>query len=431
MGTEITLNIGGIDLTYSKNERGIDHGSLFQDKDRKRYRSEQTDYDYFDESDEDLIKCEMAFSRSLKEILPRLELLGFTLGTTKLEYEKLLLELEYEISEEELSQKMDYMTFEEFVQFVTQYPIIDLDDKFVSSIGEEGEVKIRGRFNNNGNIKRIPFPSDYEFDSSYSEASYFGNLIAFLHPYSVLRTLAENKDNLDIDVIWHYGLLVENGWAKQEEFISNAKRHEKFCIVTEGRSDARILKHALSLLKPQVEDFFTFINVGHNYPFYGVGDLFNFTKGLVAVDVHNNMVFLFDNDAVGYESYKKCINIRLPNNFCVAILPELDQFRNFPIQEKNQKNISYGDINFSAAAIECYLDLKSVNDEPLVIIKSYVKNIDKYHGSLLHKNKYEEEFLKQTRDSIVSYDIKNIEAVLNALILKCRDIAFVNHKLAL
>ena len=129
MGTEITLNIGGIDLTYSKNERGIDHGSLFQDKDRKRYSSEQIDYDYFDESDEDLIKCEMAFSRSLKEILPRLELLGFTLGTTKLEYEKLLLELEleleYEISEEELSQKIDYMTFEEFVQFVTQYPIID------------------------------------------------------------------------------------------------------------------------------------------------------------------------------------------------------------------------------------------------------------------------------------------------------------------
>lgn len=108
MGTEITLNIGGIDLTYSKNERGIDHGSLFQDKDKKRYSSEQINYDYFDKSDEDLIKCEMAFRRSLREILPRLELLGFTLDTTKLEYKKLL--LEYEVSEEELSQKIDHMT---------------------------------------------------------------------------------------------------------------------------------------------------------------------------------------------------------------------------------------------------------------------------------------------------------------------------------
>jgi hypothetical protein len=429
MGTEIILNIGGINLTYSKNERGIDHGSLFQDKDRKRYRSEQIDYDFFDESDEELEKCEMAFVRSLRDILPRLELLGFTLDTAKLEYEQLL--LEDTILEEESSEKIDYMTFEEFVQFVAQYPIADLDDKLVLDRGEEREEKIRGRFNNNSNIKRIPPISLYcEFDS-YSEVSYFGNLINFLRPYSVLRILAENKDNLDIDVIWHYGLLVGNGWAKREEFISGAKRHEKFHIVTEGISDARILKHALFLLKPDVQDFFTFIDVKHNYPFSGVGNLVNFAKGLVAIDVHNNMVFLFDNDAVGYEAYKKCIEIKLPNNLCATILPELNQFHNFPIQEKDQNHISYGDINHSAAGIECYLDLKSVDGNPLVSMTSYVKNVDRSQGALRYKQKYEEKFLNQSKDSIASYDTKNIEAVLNVLISKCRDIKVVSCQFAL
>ena len=140
------------------------------------------------------------------------------------------------------------------------------------------------------------------------------------------------------------------------------------------------------------------------------------------------MVFLFDNDAVGYESYKKCIDINLPNNFCTTILPERDEFRNFRIQGENQK--SRGDINLSAAAIECYLDLKSVNDGPLVEMKNYVKNVDKWHGSLLCKEKYEKEFLKRDRGSIVSYDTKNIEAVLNTIILKCRNIAVVSRQFA-
>ena len=48
MGTEITLEIGGMGITYSKNHIGIDHGSLFQEPDRKPLRSDQLDYEYFE-----------------------------------------------------------------------------------------------------------------------------------------------------------------------------------------------------------------------------------------------------------------------------------------------------------------------------------------------------------------------------------------------
>ena len=47
MGTEITLDIEDLSVTYAKNCRGIDHGSLFQEQDRKRVESDQINYDYF------------------------------------------------------------------------------------------------------------------------------------------------------------------------------------------------------------------------------------------------------------------------------------------------------------------------------------------------------------------------------------------------
>lgn len=65
LGTEITLEVNGLTLDWSKNSRGNDHGMLFQPKDRKRIRSDQIDYDYFKENDEDPAPMEMGFCRPL------------------------------------------------------------------------------------------------------------------------------------------------------------------------------------------------------------------------------------------------------------------------------------------------------------------------------------------------------------------------------
>lgn len=87
MGTEITLDVGGVSITYSKNHRGIDHGSLFQEVNRKPLRSDGLNYDYFESEDVDPTSAEMAFTRPLKDVVPRLELLGFSLNRVQREYE--------------------------------------------------------------------------------------------------------------------------------------------------------------------------------------------------------------------------------------------------------------------------------------------------------------------------------------------------------
>ena len=82
MGTEISLDIAGLSVDGSKNRRGVDHGFLFQSDDRRRVPWEDDDHD--DESDQSLM--EMAFIRPLRKVLPRLELLGHTLATAKVDY---------------------------------------------------------------------------------------------------------------------------------------------------------------------------------------------------------------------------------------------------------------------------------------------------------------------------------------------------------
>ena len=171
-----------------------------------------------------------------------------------------------------------------------------------------------------------------------------------------MRLLADEGTNNQPTVVWQYGPLVEAGWATEDEFISCAKRTETFLIVTEGSSDVHILQHALNILRPDIADFFRFIDVSESHPFSGTGNLVRFAEGLVKIDVQNQIIFLFDNDAEGLETYRRVANLSLPTNMRAVLLPDLEEFRSFPAQ--GPEGTRNSNINGKAAAIECYLDLK-------------------------------------------------------------------------
>jgi hypothetical protein len=398
---------------------------LFQEKDRKRVRSDQINYEYFEERNEDPASMEMAFCRSLRELVPRLELLGFTLDQAKREYAvRVEAWREEDLDEDEEGRpQRGAMTFEEFCAFATAHPLQDLDDTFVSEVGDAAEAQIRGRFADKIIADRVPRPRDHD-RSTYSERSYFGSLVNFLHPYTVLRILALNEANLDADVVWQFGPLVDAGWAGADEFVPGARRGSTFLVATEGSSDAHILKHALTLLRPEIEDFFRFIDVTERHPFPGTGNLLKFAEGLAKIDVHNQVIFLFDNDAEGFEAYQKILLLRLPPNMQAMMLPELEEFRAFPARGPDGVNIA--DINRRAAAIECYLDLAHESYRPArVIWTNYKKDLDVYHGSLEFKESYMRKFLDQAAGSLStgSYDVTKLRVVLDALVNECSSMA--------
>lgn len=430
MGTEITLDVGGLSLTYSKNARGIDHGSLFQEQDRKKLRSEQIDYDYFPEQGEDYDAMEMALSRPLRDVVPRIELLGFTLDRVKREYEgsaDAWREEKRAIADYEDSEPViDLMSFKEFLEFSTRHPLCSLDDTFISGSDAERETRVQGRFADDAIKNRLLHFSPYD-NHAYSERSYFGNLINVMHPYSILRLLAECPTNLDAEVVWQYGPLVENGWAKEGEFIAGARRTETFLIATEGSSDAHVLRHAFALLWPEIADFFRFIDVSEGHPFSGTGNLLKFAEGLAKIDVHNQVVFLFDNDAEGFGAYQRLSRLSLPPNMRCTLLPELDELRAFPA--RGPEGMHEVDINQRAAAIECYLDLEAGGYPPAKVIwTNYKKELDTYQGALEYKEIYIKEFLKQTRETLSggTYDTKKIKRVLDALVFQCCSITTVD-----
>jgi hypothetical protein len=426
LGTEITLEVNGLPLDWSKNSRGSDHGMLFQPKDRKRIRSDHIDYDYFKENNEDPAAMEIGFSRPLREVVPRLELLGFTLERAEIEYLRraaIWHEEQQGMTDDPDEPVPDAISFSQFRAFATAHPLQSLDNTFISSVDSESDKLVQGRFRDEEVIRRLPVYSEND-SSAYSELSYFAGLVGFLHPYAVLRVLAENQLNLDADVVWQYGPLVDNGWAKESEFTPEARRTQTFLIATEGSSDAHILKHAFALLRPEVEDFFRFIDVSERHPFPGTGNLLKFAEGLAKIDVHNQIIFLFDNDAEGFEVYKRLTKLTLPTNMRGMMLPELEQFRCFPAQ--GPEGVTSTDINRRAAAIECYLDLKIGDYPPATVIwTNYKPELGIYHGALQYKESYAKAFLKQTSETLGadSYDVGKLRTVLNVLISECSSMA--------
>ena len=428
MGTEITLDVGGMCLDYSKNSRGFDHGALFQKADRKRLHSEQINYDYFDNpEDPELREMEMSFSKSLANVLPRLELLGHGLGRIEDEYNRtadLCRDERRSLDDNTLDSLPEIMSFAEFSEYIVASPISALDDTVISSVNDESDHLVMGRFSDEKVKRRIPRYSRGNFFSSYSERSYFGDLIGILHPYSLLRLLAENQENQHAQVVWQYGPLVSAGWASNAEFEPNVRRKQTFLIATEGSSDAHILKHAFSLLRPEIADFFRFIDMSDGYPFTGAGNLVRFASGLAKIDVHNKIVFLLDNDSEGLVAYRRINELSLPPNMQASLLPDLEKLSSIPA--RGPDGVKTTDINGRAAAIECYLDLEAPGlPSPEIIWTTYKKQLEEYHGALQKKETYMKNFLEQTSTSVSAgkYDVSKLMAVTDKIYSTCCSIA--------
>jgi len=94
LGTDICLKIDGVTIDWSKNSMGSDHGFLFQKADRCRIRSDQIDYEYAAQRpEEDVSVRDAAVVRPLSRILPRLNLVGYTIDAARQEYEAIIQEL--------------------------------------------------------------------------------------------------------------------------------------------------------------------------------------------------------------------------------------------------------------------------------------------------------------------------------------------------
>jgi hypothetical protein len=397
----IHLSVGHMIVDYGKNEYFSDHGPLFQASDVKPVPSYYAGENW--PKGDPIIEVNEGLGKPLGDVADRLELLGYTPRAIKHLYKRL-----WEGKTDERP-----VPFERLRSATADIRVGAFKGKYANRrqrpklLDERTFKKLAMRSERHNFYHPGLLPDHWEADI----------ILEQFHPYAFLRLLAENKANLTLDVNWDFTPLMESGWAQRSQFEAGALPEQKFLIVTEGSSDAKIIRKALELYRPHIADFFMFVDMEEGYPFSGTGNLHKFLQGLIGIGVRNNTIVLYDNDAEGIAKMAESMHLRIPPNLRVTQLPAHEDFKRFRTVGPGGKGVS--DINGKAASIECYLDLRRRGlPRPIIRWTTFNKERAVYQGELQHKTRYMKDFLNLPGTD-GGYDHHRIDAVLEVLIREC------------
>ncbi len=407
MDSLITLGIGRMEIDWGKHNIYKDHSVLFKPSDIK-----QIPYYYFDaDTEKPLFEMKEGCARRLSTMKMRLDLMGYDMPSVKRIYRS-----DISLFTKHGTQMLP--DFDTFYNTIKKIDITGIDTvKFESEWDENGfdfgeyarkcileHPQIRDRLlaessGDNTNTRR----------SLYDLSEFLENL----DPYVTLRILAENPANSDYEVQWNFANIVESGLVERADIINATVSKDKLMIVTEGKSDTNILQKVIGELYPDISDFFDFIDMKENYPFTGVGNLYNFCMGLCRINIRNKVMIIFDNDTAGVEIYDKTLALNNPDNLLITKLPFYPDFSCF--QTIGPQGASCEDINGKAVAIECFLDFSSVHEVPCARWTSYNSAKKQYQGELENKKAYTLAFMHSNL-SDGSYNTKKLKFLIEFLI---------------
>jgi hypothetical protein len=388
MGSMITLRLGRLEVDWGKNNFFTNHSPLFRATDLQ-----EADYYYAD----DVVKRKPAYVRRLRHVIPRLELLGFSLEGCRRAYEEGI----HRIPDHYPELTIGFDTFRNALRVVNLDRVNTEEYDADFDLGEFARTVLRDP----------AFQDAMPEDLTDVDGTFFENLDA----YVVLRLLGENPANLDRDLVWSIDDVVEGGYVERGIFEPPADA-SRFLIVTEGSSDSTILKAALPLVAPDVDDFFDFIDMRENYPFTGTGNLVNFCKGLAAIRVQNKIVVVLDNDTAGQAALQKLGRLRMPPNIRLVRLPDLEAFRAFPTLGPSGRLSE--DVNGRAVATECFLDLAfGPKQERAVRWTSFNHDVGAYQGELLAKEEYTKQFFAHVGSD--GYDLSKLRLLWSHILQAC------------
>ncbi len=221
--------------------------------------------------------------------------------------------------------------------------------------------------------------------------------------------------------------LVEYALAVSSSHFSS---QGKIIVLTEGRSDSRIIADSLQLLYPHLADYFTFMDFEGARWGGGAGNLANIVKAFAGAGIVNRVVALFDNDTAAEIALRPLRAVRLPRSIAVQRLPELPALRRYPTI--GPSGLVAMDVNGIAASIELYLgaDILSDGSSNLTPVQwtGYEPSLRKYQGEVMSKDRIQERFARRLDacrkepDLVSKTDWSGIRAILTKLLAAFRTI---------
>jgi hypothetical protein len=226
----------------------------------------------------------------------------------------------------------------------------------------------------------------------------------------------------DDEVVLDFDDLVTGGYLQENGDLWKVSR-EPIIIVTEGKSDSRLLGRSLELLYPELKDFVSFIDFETANARGGTPELIQFARMLSGCGIKNRVLFLFDNDTAGVEALQLLQSGPLPASAFAMTLPPREFARSYPTVGPTGPVAS--DINGRACSLELYLGADVLTENGALCPVRWVgfnDRLQEYQGQIANKagvqKRFEEklEAAKADLGAVSRYDFAGVREIFEAII---------------
>lgn len=407
MGTYVGITIKNHEFLLAKNS----FGDLLKPFSPANLFLEET-------KDDEGEKCTRRyFSLSVKEMIQVLDSLGHTLDKAKADFDRSKNE-EIEFADDCIENGYELPLTKESIQFYFSFDEWKCAaHKYARWISQESfDYKQLDEVP----TENLSVSERLVFDSlSPTSESYFGLQYEQIDQWNIFRVLLEAFNNEE-RVVLDYTDLYESGWC--DEYPSEEEYSEyKTIILTEGKFDAEVIDQSMHLLFPHMSKFYSFINFGEYSVQGSTNFLTHYLRAFVASGIKNRVIALYDNDSAGLAEMQLLEGIKLPDNFRVMPLPNVEFAREYPTLGPN--GCEKADINGRACSIELFLGrdvLIDKNDLIPIQWKGYNEKVEAYQGEIMHKRTIQERFwakMKMAKQSNILEEEswKEMKTLLNAI----------------
>jgi hypothetical protein len=189
--------------------------------------------------------------------------------------------------------------------------------------------------------------------------------------------------------------LLAAGWFSRLDAISTTAVQEltedmastgPIIVITEGSFDSRVLQRALRLVRPDIADYFKFLDFDSTRAPGGTDQVVQKLRSFAAAGVMNRVIALLDNDAAGRQAEEQLARTGLPNNYRFCRLPDLDYAKEYPTL--GPSGGARHNVNGRACSVEFYFGVSCLADGsgPIPIRwTGFNEKIGDYQGELTNK----------------------------------------------
>jgi hypothetical protein len=408
MGTYTDFTVAGFTVVSTKSAVAPELMTVFRESDRKQYkRNVESGATLTGEALEathaDDIEDVVEYSCQVAMAIDRLNIMGFTLARAKREFntgrsyeiDKYRSWMEDDPSHGSWAAELQFLQSFTFEQYLEALRTIVLEKIYSYSV--DGERK---QFASPLQKHIVEGSDEYLFGFFAEDARSVVRAVCEVAP----RDQLVSQDVSQLVSGGYYGPDTEVCNEAIQALVAGHPKNSKQIILTEGSTDASILRRALELLYPHLSDYYSFLDFESTKSPGGAGHLVSLIKAFSATGITNKVIALFDNDTAATDARRALAAVSLPRNISIRAYPNLAMLRSYPTLGPSGNTEL--DVNGLAASIELYLgrDVLTQDDGSLTPVqwKGYNETLGQYQGEVMRKAQLQQLFSKKADSALAN-----------------------------